>query len=420
MTPAGGSWRFVLCDLLGIPISVLTQAQDKQLKFPLNRPASLSFTIPADIAEVNTIYQDDGYNDPVLCTGTRIIKAYRRHSAGGGNWYLQQNFIVWDIQDNGDGDTTRCSVNCYDGLQILRRRLIRKDAFAPTETVRFNGADDGSGDLTGYPGDQIAKDLIDNTNSLLAYPTPISTNVDDGATFETAPRQNRAWDQQYIMDGLIECCDTGLLDVWVTPLERQDGILWAFHASPMRRTAEVDELTFLTRPEVVLSYNAPGRSAWNFDRTESMETLSNAVNMFAGSSTGPTVAIADAASQLKYGIYESAEVVSDITSPTAVEALATEELLLRKERRQMITLLPTPGLSPAPWASDGSLAYFLGDTVQVIAGVGGNQGSGTGLRSWTRSGVVGAQRIYGISVEIDDDGLEQISGIDTSPDGVDG
>lgn len=397
-------WKFVLCDLNGKAISSLQPiATERQLSFPLNRPARCSFTVPSDNVLVNQTYDGDGL--PLLDVGCRTIKAFRKTETSA--WVLRFNGIVWDLQDSGDVNAARTRVNCFDSMQMLTRRLVRAADGKIYKTVHFNG-----GSITGMRGDQIAKAMVDRTIQY-AGPCGISTAL---GVFSEAPKQTASFDQEYVAPALIKLCDTGLLDVSFTPLDREDGILNAFSAMPRRG---------FDRFSVVISYAAPGKSAYQYDRTRSMDTFANDIRLWGGNTTGPLTHIDEtykdailagqaSASIATYNRYEDAQVLSDVKRPELVEALAEEEFALRQQPRDLLTVLPLPGQSPTPFTQ-----YFLGDTIRVVASLGrADQPDGPRARSSIGSISTALQRVYGVTVDVDDNGVERVTGLDVSPQGL--
>lgn len=379
---ASAQWRFVLCDLNGTPISVLsTIGLNRQLQFPLDRPAVCSFIVPSDSPLVNILHTD---GEPYLSCGNRVIKAYRKEY-DEPTWTIRFAGIVWTLQDGADGDTCKTSVTAFDPFQILTKRIVRDDDGTFNLDVIF--------DTT--PGQTIARNLVDRTISY-AGACAISTGL---GTFTTAPSQTAVYQQEMVATGLIDLCDTGTLDVWFDPLDRTDGILVAMSAGPMRGS---------TKASVVMSYAAPGHSAFQLDRSVSMDTFANAIYMYGGSTSGHLSTQTDTPSQTKYHTYEDLIVLTDVKDAGLVDALAVEQLALRKAPRDLLTVLPTPEKAPLPWRD-----YFLGDVIQVYASVGADQQYPT-----TRQAISGAQRIYGLTIDIDDEGVERVSGVDLSPQGA--
>jgi hypothetical protein len=101
-------------------------------------------------------------------------------------------------------------------------------------------------------------------------------------------------------------------------------------------------------------------------------------------------------------------VLSDVKDANLVDALGAEQLALRKAPRDLLTVLPTPEKAPLPFRD-----YFLGDVIQVYASVGADQTYPT-----TRQSISGSQRVYGLTIDIDDEGVERVSGVDLSPQGA--
>lgn len=378
-------WRFVLCDLMGAAIASLSPiSSEKQLAYALNRSSRLSFSCPSDNPLVGTLHTD---GDPYLTVGNRTIKGFRR-TGSETTWTCRFNGIVWDLQDVGDGDACRTAVTAYDPFKLLERRLVLSSAGKVYKTVEFVGTD-----LNGVRGDHIARDMVDRTISFVG-PCGLETN-----SFTLAAKQYKKYDQAYIAPAIVELCDTGLLDIELDPEDRTDGILCLFNAMPRRGQ---------DRPNVIISYAAPGRTAYYLDRTLSMDTVANDIRVWGGSTTGHLAHVTDATSKTKYHAYQDATVLTEVKGGTDIDNLAAELLALRKNPRDMLTVLPTPGLAPTPFTQ-----YFLGDTVTVLASVGSDQSP-----PQTRERLMGMQRVYGISIDVDDNGVERVAGLDLSPQGI--
>lgn len=372
-------WRFVICDLAGRPITSLSAySSTKHLSFPLNNPASITFTVPSDSPQVSILHTD---GEPYLSVGNRVLKAWRR-VANEDTWTLRFCGIVWTLQDDGDGDTSKTAVTAFDPFQILTKRWVRNAVGKVYKTVVFNDV----------PAQTIAKQMVDRT---IEYGGACGISTDLG-TFTTAPGQTAAYDQAFIAPSLITLCSTGTLDVAFDPVNRTDGILCAMSAMPRRGQ---------DRENVVISYAAPGRSAYKMNRLVTMDTFANDIRLWGGHTTGHLARQQDATSIAKYHRYEDGQVLTDVQTPGLVDDLAIEELALRKDPRDLLTLLPTPELAPMPFRD-----FFLGDSVQVYMGVGTDQNP-----PQTRQAIAGLQRVYGISIDVDDDGVERVSGLDLSP-----
>jgi hypothetical protein len=317
---ASAQWRFVLCDLSGNPISVLsTIGLSRQLQFPLDRPAVCSFVVPSDSPLVNILHTD---GEPYLSCGNRVIKAYRKEY-DEATWTIRFAGIVWSLQDSADGDTCKTSVTAFDPFQLLTKRIVRADDGTFNQDVIF--------DTT--PGQIIAEDLVVRT---ISYAGACGIAI---GTLTTAPSQTAVYQQEMVGTALIDLCDTGDLDVWFDPQDRTDGILAYFNAGPMRGS---------TKPSVVMSYAAPGHSAFQLDRSVSMDTFANAIYLYGGSTSGHLSTNTDTPSQTKYHTYEDLIVLSDVKDANLVDALGAEQLALRKAPRDLLTVLPDAREGPAP------------------------------------------------------------------------
>lgn len=373
-------WRLVLCDLDGSPLSSLDHiALGRNFAFPLNRPARWTFRVPSDSPDVN-ITQD---GDPYLSVGNRVLKAYRRMS-NQTTWTQEFCGIVWDSHDVADGDRCTTEVNCYDPFQLLNKRLVRDADGEFKNTVWFEE----------QQSQEIAKLMVDRTIAF-AGPCGIATT----GTFTACPQQTWNYEQGYIAPSIISLCDTGLVDVWFDPVDQTDGTLVEMNAGPLRGQ---------DRPNVVLAYAAPGRTAFSLDRTMSMEEVANSITLFRGSNTSGYKFAEDLASQTKYHVYEHAEVLSDVHHIENVEDLVNLLIQLRAFPSDMLTILPVPEYSPIPFRD-----FFLGDRIKVMASIGADQEFPE-----TREALDGIQRVYGISGDVDDDGVEKITGLDVSPQGA--
>lgn len=431
--PTNVYWRIAICTLDGTVLSFLSPvATNLQLKFPLCRPASIAFQVPSFDPHVN-ILAGDGL--PYLSGGNRVIKAWRRE-APESEWVLRFAGIVWNLQDSGEANATYTNVTAYDPMQMLTKRIIRSSTGTFHEDVV----------LALQRGDVIAKAIVDRT---ITYAGPCGIDTAPGV-FTLSPQQSQEWTQQFVATGLIDLCDTGLLDVWFDPVDQVDGILAWMSAGPARGkySADIDMADFrgpwlttvsyttgqivthggvtyianadnsaepppdvdwdvlpenLERPN--LSFAAPGHSAFSLDRSVSMDGFANSLYFYPGNVNMPVVTAEDTDSEALYYTYEDVSVLSDIVDPVAVQFLANQQLAMRAQPKDLVTLMPVPGRAFLPWRN-----YFLGDMINVNVGIGYDN-----VRPSTREALQGVQRIFGITIDIDENGTERVSGIDFSP-----
>lgn len=363
-------WMFTLCDLSGVALSRLSRvASNKHLEFALNRPAMCSFTVPSNDPRVNIVHTD---SDPYLATNNRVIKGYRKES---GSWTIRYAGVVTHLEDYGDGTKNTTSVTSYDPWFLLNSRLVRKNS---TPDLPDAGAAYAPGATA---GNTLAKNQVDWTNTL--GETGIRTSGGTH-TFNTTTSQTVSWDRgRTIGDALVELTDTATMDVYLLPVDLTSGKL-------------VDMSVFAAmgsnKPSAVFGYGTANHAIVSFTRVVDGSQLANKVTWDTGTggATAGTLQ-SDATSVTKYHPYEAMTAGVTMTA-TFADTLAAEELAFRKNPRRMISIKPAPERAPQPWTD-----YWLGDTIQVYCS------------NDLRESIAGTQRVYGVSIDIDDNGFERVS-----------
>lgn len=375
----GTEWRLVICTAAGLPISVISGvAHTKQIIAQLNRPMQASFIVPADDPRINTIYGPDGR--PFLWPGIRTIKWYRKEADA---WVLRFNGYVWSInpaERDPDSSVVDVQVTCFDPLQRLMKRVCRDSTGGFADTVKF----------TSVAGTTIAKTLVDRT---ISYRGPVGIETSGHFDTRTAP-QTVTYDQAFVGQAIVDLCDTMTMDVIFQPVDRTDGIL-----AVMSAVAERGH----DRPGAIFGYDLPPHSAVAFNRTVTMDDFANDITLFTGPTTTGKKEYSshrtNGASAAEYGWYEDAQVLTDVTDQTLLDALADTAIQLRKVPRDVVGFRPIPEKSPSPWIN-----WWLGDTVRFQAS---NQ---------TGAAVAGSLRIYGATIDITDNGYENVSELLVSAD----
>ncbi len=381
-------WRFVLCDLAGNYVTVITQLmQNVQLVYTLNRPATLSFDVPADSPLIN--------NGQLTC-GNTIVKAFRKSGNSPveqpGGWQIKYVGRAWSLQDTGDGNVVRTAVTCMDPLQHLAKRLAR-DGTGPPGSFKVSVT------YALQAGNLIIKSLVDRTNAVQA--SDIDTS---GSWATTADQAITMTPGSYILPQIIKLCDTGLIDLVVTYQDLTTGV----HAN----LGAVSSLGS-AQPAVIFGYDAPPNTGDSYDRSQTMDDFANYVAGWGGNtaSTSAFYDEADAGSKTAYGLFEDASVFADIKNVEMVENLVHESLVFRAVPKDLVTILPIPGLSARPFDE-----WFLGDQIQVNVGRPAVHGQTNTNR--TRMTFYGGQRVYSFTLDIDQTaGLEKVSALSLSPQG---
>lgn len=385
-------WRFVLCDLNGFPISVISQVMlNTTMTFLLNRPSSLTFQVPSDDIHFNTIYTSDGWNDPFLACGDRVIKGYRKTSLDT-DWTLRYVGRVWSIQDTGDGNSVNTTVTCYDSLQELSARIVRDHSGGFHKTVYFKNQKYGT----------AIKHMIDRANNFGARPTTIRT---DGYWDPSINVTDLAYNQAKILASIITICDTAQMDLAVTYLDaNRTGTTPSFPGKHMKLGAW-KQVGSLNNSVAIFGYAAPPRNTASFTRTQDMATFANDVTMYGASNKGKLSHSVDSGSGLdKYGAFEDVIVESSIHTQKLLDDLTTEILALRKKPREIINFVPLPELAPLPWDD-----WNLGDTITVYIG-------GNSANPLTREARIGKQRVYGYTIGIEENYSEHVTAMILSAD----
>lgn len=365
------SWDFVVCDLNGTTISEVSPiATQKQLRYRLNRPAECSFTVPSDDARVSTVHTD---GDPFLSCSNRVLKGYR---SVAGTKTLQFAGIVMQVTDEGDADRAQTSCTAFDPSQLLYHRLVRT-VTGTVDTAPF----------TTIAGGTIAKNLIDRT---VTYEGSVPINTGGSVAATTA--QTVTFEQGTTVGQALESLtDTDTMDVVFTPLDGSAGLFVTFSIVAARGSA---------KPDAVFGYGAGNYSVSQITRILDGTEMANDVSLAYGQrpdagTVWPTSRVSDATNITKYGWYESWETIDvAVTNSTLVGVLAAAELSLRKKPKEYLNITPFPEKGPQPFTD-----YFLGDTIQI----------------WTaatfRQAVTASQRVYGITIDIDESGFERVGQI---------
>jgi hypothetical protein len=430
-------WRFVLCDNRYIggpfkyssePIAILDGiAADMAMEFKLNRSCMATFSVPSEYTSVNKIWGPDGL--PYLSVGKRALKCYRQVGGPGNPWKLKFAGRVWSLGDDGDTDSVRTSVSCYDPLKICEKRVIRqaKNYKDPTDSDAVNTTlggtfwpdpviwHDTAADTTiqtplkswedGSTMGKIILDCLDrtrrfggtdggpaNAGDVTLAPLHIQGKYNSfyDKTTHAYPYQS---DQAMIMDAIVQITNTGLCDLDISFLDNHDAI---FIQIICRDRVGTDK-------DITLSYASAPNTAMEYHRTQALDDMANYIGVMPKTQTGPLISKTDATSKQDYLVMEAVESLTDVTHRDVVKKLASMELHMRKDPRDLVTVVPTPENSPAPWGNNSAQddGYYLGDTINVEAA--------DIPYPVTRETVVGRQRVYGFKLTIDNDFGEWVS-----------
>ncbi len=423
-------WRYFLADLSGTGITDLSKiTSDRTVDTVLNAPLSMSGTVPSDNKKVWLPWTEDGYDDPYLAEGTRLMWGFRQESDLPPYWTCRGATIVQLVEDTAEQDDARTRFVGWDPWHYMFSRPVTDiDGSLPGENgLSFNDT----------KVSVIVCELLRNT--ILNFGFAYIDAGDGSRSGEGSQYQDYAGSAEYggfldddpVIDWNIpqgtsvgqawqDLCAAGECDIILTPIYE-----------PFGRTVGSDlVVNFLceisvyaqagqTRDNQKFSWNMPGRNLVGIDRQQDGSSRINDFMAFAGpgGTSGGQVTVIDNPSITKYGAYVGQQFFPGLNGPDVVanidaaEALAQQQVNLRATGRQTVTITPASGRGPRPW-----IDYQLGDRVPVLASAQkfrqllGQEGSGSTFEEQYL-------RIYGWSAAIDDNALETVTVLVSPQDG---
>ncbi len=415
----GPLWRYFIADLSGGGITDYSKlAADRTVEVVLNAPLTVRGTVPSDNPQVWIPYDGDGYDDPYLAEGTRLLWGFRRESATPPYYTVRAATIVQLVQDTAQQDDARTQFVGWDPWHYLFSRPVVNSAGG------LPGKDGLS--FTNTQASVVIASLLKWTIDSLGH-----VYVDAGVTYSGTGSYNGTLETGAAMEIDINFQQgTSVGQAWqqVTALGVCDIVLDPIY-DPFTRPNYLVQLNVYehagsVKDEQIFAWNMPGRSLVGLDRQEDGSERANRLEFQAGQGgvAGAAPAVDDLDSQAKYGVYEAQQFFPGLTGRTpdekaaavaAVTSLAEQQLALRKNGKETVTFSPAPERSPRPWQD-----YQLGDRVPVWA-------SKEKFRRMLGANLAGTtldtqyERIYGWTANISDDALETISPVLTSPeDGI--
>ena len=434
-------WRWLVTDLAGSSITILDKLATERFVQPnLNAPLELSGSVSSDSPIVNILHTD---NFPYLTEGIRQIYGFRREYdtivdtscdlGGHGLYSIRASTLVLQITDEANAGDARSRFTAWDPWQYLFYRPIYVD-------------DGASGNMlipqTGYTYDsawtmdEVVIDILTRMSNVVDVASPplasqyaftdwgwsgfYATNCTD-SVIETCATSADGWHIEpatSIGQALQDICAAGYMDIVLLPIYdpvNRPGILCEM--SIYAQNSDPDSGAGTRNYTAKFAWDAPGRSSTGFTDLFDGTQRANKIQ-YRNGQAGPLVTVQrDATSIARYGEYWAEQSFPAQTQAIAVEAIAAEQLVLRKDYKQTLTINPAPEFSPEPFVD-----YYLGDRVPVFLGRaqrGTYQLGDNSPRQPLPPGYQGVlptpdpatlvwQRIYGIPVNIDDNGVETV------------
>lgn len=385
----GTAWRFVVTDLDSAALTCLERVgASATVNIALNQPATGKLTVPSDDPSVNIVHTD-GF--PFVSFNDRLVFGLRREG-GSTPWVCRTAGLLQQIEDAAPGDQPLSTLSWFDPWQYLFHRIVKNG----TSTVRSGGLS-----YTGTEAGHIVEDLIENTIAVdgpcyavmgtVETTVEIDINFQQGSTVGAALRQIVA----------LGACDIEFAPIF-DPVGRP-GV-----CAVVNVYAQKGE----TRDSAVFAWGA-GRQVSGISSLLDGDQMSNDVVYLGGqggvdASSDPEVTFPsiDTDSQNRYGVWSEESFFPGQIVPEAVQAFQELVLSLKKQGRRTVTITPASLLAPVPLVD-----YTIGDRVPVFAT--------RRLRQqipWATDESV-YQRVYGIPIEITDDGVETVRQLLASPDG---
>ncbi len=422
-------WRWAVTDLAGETITFLDKlASDRTVQPNLNAPLELHGTVPSDSPEINMLHTD---NLPLLSEGVRQLYGFRREADVNPYYTIRASTLILQTTDaTGSGDC-RTSFTAWDPWQYLFYRPIYVDtgeggdlSLVPRKGWTYSPIS--------YTADQIVMEWLGGMQSMADVTAPFAAQngfIDfgqlgtvPGPTIETcgvfADPGYHIEPGTSIGQAMQDICATGAMDIVLTPVYdpvSRPGILCELNI--YAQDSDPDSGAGERNYEAVFAWDRPGRSSVGFSDLFDGTERANQVQ-FRNGSAGPLVALqSDPDSIALYGEYWAEQAFPAQSKAPAVVTIAQEQLALRKTYKQTLTVNPAPERSPEPFVD-----YGLGDRVPIYIGMSqrgtyqlGDNSSRqslpfgyTGAAPSPDPGVYVWQRIYGIPIDLDDNGVETV------------
>lgn len=424
---SGYQSRFVVTDLFGVTTTWLDRLTlGAQLAFNLNQPMSGSIDVRSNDPRVNRIFTD---GDPLVAQSNRLIYMFLRFANGGSlpPWQCVGSGILMSPQDEADQDVPTTHFTFYDAWQFLYGTpcfldesatlpgpdgiqfftatfpyssmivgtLLGNAIFGSEPTTPGTGGngyfiDAGNGSRSGegvqygdYGGTEFFAGTIEQTPG-------VDFNVQQGTSV------GDAWTQLLAAGNQIgsSSSDQGL-DIVLTPIY-----------DPINRPGYTHELNVynlagVDRPGSPMAWGTFTRSAETADREHdgTPGSFVNVANFYAGEG-GPSVGLIQNFSVVdKYLAYWSQQFFPQQPMATSVQAMAQQAIQLQAQGKRTFTVNPDPLRAISPF-----VGYNIGDRIPIYA------------PNRLRVTAAGLQRVQGIPLVVNPDGVARVNALLTSPD----
>lgn len=359
-------WKFFLCDSTTMELlGEIKQARGKNLQLALDKPGGCGFSVPLDY---NLFRDVEEINHGII--------AYRGDTP-------RYSGMIWNL--NEDTENNSIAVQSVGWFETLNHRILRENVgYPPFSTGQINAgqivflAASGSVGTTSYhPGGLLT---IANAQR--------DTWLVEGTNKDVMQRIISYQRGQNIGQAITQLSEIEAgFDFWVDPLTR---------VLDITNWNEVPDKT----EDIVFGYNWGNKNIEKLGRQFDPSVMVNRVTALGKFGGGLAE---DIESQQKYQLFEEMPQLSDVVDPNVLLGYAGGEVLLRNKPRVLYSFQPFPysGSKKVPQPFDD---YDIGDKISFTA------------VKPPRIDIRGqAVRIYGMNIDITDEGNEKVTALQISP-----
>lgn len=389
-------WKFILVNSNDLShIGELSQAHGKKLELVLNKPGAASFTYPMD-ADYSALIQP-------FKTGIKAMRWDRKASAAAGKavWNCMWSGYVLPIDESCTDN--RMTISCVGWLARLGRRMLRRQKI-------YSAFDDGA----------IVQDLLADMNLTTApdsYPVPVPTGSSPATPTwltwgGTQPNEGVGGATAYVAltdpsmgpaprDKTVEKY-SAVLPVIEELSQIENG--GDINVDPLTRAVTWHRRYRRVKDDVTFGFQWGPQNVRAFNRNIETDAQINYIVATGAAGTTPQYAH-DVAQQSEIGLLEESVPLSDVKDNDVLLAYAGAEQIIRANGHITYTVQPFP----LPYDRQGNVPeafidYRVGDQVRL-----------TSVHP-PRVNIRGqAIRIFGISIDIDDNGVATLGPLQVAP-----
>lgn len=360
------AWRLFLVDSTTMELlGEIKQARGRQFQLALNKPGGCNFNVPLnydlfkDVEEIN-----------------HGVIAYR-------NGVPRFSGMIWNIKEQTAGKSI--AVQCAGWFETLNHRLLREDiGYPPFSTGSITG-----GQIVFLPAQGTVGNVNYHPGGLLTIANAQrDTWIVEGSNSDVIKRINSYQKGQSIGQALTQ----------LTEVEAG----FDFEIDPLTRVMDIHNWNDYSdkTEDVVFGYNWGPSNIEDLGREFDPSVMVNRVTALGKFGGGFAE---DIESQEKFQLFEEMPQLNDVVDPNVLLGYAGGEVLLRNHPRVLYSFQPFPyaGSNKVPQPFDD---YDIGDKISFTA------------IEPPRIEIVGqAVRVFGMNIDVTDEGNEKVSALQISP-----